>query len=344
MSGEVVSDDLPRNQRHLWTAIGIVFLFVITCIVLDLLIIDYVAQLEKIGGKNVWIVRLGVLRSVLENLVASALAVLLLGLLYRVVVAWIDPADRVEEVASSQITARLLQNARKSQRYVFIGNTATFVTTAVLPVLADSARAESRVRSISLYVIDPIDAETIDAYRNYIDWVAQQGSKVSDATLAMWVKPSTEITNHEKHEIVGKILAAIYLTAYSVCMQGLSGSVYLRRTFTPFRVDLSDKEAVLTQESASEAAVAFSARGHFYSWYRKECDALQTQCIHLDMTARRDEMRKILVHPLGGKAEVEKAMTELLGLFEHLMPLLKETRALSAAAARISRPFHSYRY
>lgn len=344
MNGEVVSDDLPKRQRHLGIAVGIVLMFIVGCIALDIWLINYVAELSKADGKNVWITRLEVLRSILEDLVASALAVLLLGLMYRMVVAWIDPGDRVEEVTASQITARLLQNARKSQRYVFVGNTATFVTTAVLPVLSDSARTESRVRTIELYVIDPIDTVTISAYRNYIDWVAQQGSKVSDATLAMWVRPSTEIASNPKHEVVGKILAAIYLTACSICMQGLSGSIYLRRTFTPFRIDLSDKEAVLTQESASEAAVAFSARGHFYSWYRKECDALQTQCVHLDMAARRDEMRQILVHPLAGKVEVRKALTELLELFAHLRPLLGEPQALSDAAARISRPSHSYRH
>lgn len=343
MSGNVVSDELPTGKRHLGVAVALVFLFIALCLLGDWWLIQKTIRLSTLNQQDTWITYIGTLRSILENLIASALAVLLLGLMYRFVVSWIDPADRVVEISAVQITNRLLANAKKSQAYLFLGNTATFVTTAVVPVLADAGRAVSRPRTITLFLIDPLDQTTVKNYCEYSDRVSQEATKVSDAVLATWIRPTSQGKTQSESEVAGKILASIYLIAFGACKQNISAAVYLRKSFTPFRVDLSDSEAVVTQESASQSAVAFSARGHFYSWYLKESEALRSQCIHLDLTSVRSQMRQDLTDPSSSKEEILVALKKLLSLFSYLQPLLQNSIALDAAVTRISNPTHAYK-
>jgi hypothetical protein len=343
VSSDTVSDSLPRDQRRLAFAILVVLGISIACYLVDVWLLQIVESRKTRDSNDEIALYLMVVRSILESLIAGSLAALILTLVYRWVSNWIDPGDRVEEVAATQITQRLLRNARDSRHYTFIGNTATFVTTAVLPVLTDAARTSSQMRAFTLYLVDPIDTATVESYKNYSDGVARQSSKVSDATLAAWVRPTEVISPQKVSDVVGKVLAAIYLASYGVSTHGLTGAIYLRRAFTPFRLDLSDREAVLTQESASESAVAFSARGHFYGWYQKECEALRAQCIHLDLTGLRDKLRLALVHPAESKAEIEQAMKRLLALLPHLSPLSSNQDAIAAAVSRVARPTHAYK-
>jgi hypothetical protein len=342
MSGDVIADELPQGRRRLGVGVLVVFTVIAICYALDLFAAELASSISKTNSADGRLVHLGIARSVLENLMAGALAALILGLAYRSIITWIDPADRVVEITANRITERLLRNAKRSEHYTFIGNTATFVTTAVLPVLTAEARTTSRTRTITLFMIDPLDLPTVQTYRNYSNRVAQQSSKVSDATMAAWVAPTSSSKTQSDDDVIGKVLAAIYFAAYSVSMQGMTGAVYLRRAFTPFRVDLSDGEAVLTQESGSEAAVAFSARGHFYGWYQKECDALKSQCAHLDLTSKRDLLRGLLAHPSEPSADVLAALQKLLGAFPHTAPLLANANALAAATRRIVQPSHAY--
>ena len=197
-----MSDELPTAKRHLRVAVALVILFIALCLWADWWSIEQASGLAKLDQNDVRISYLGTLRSILENLIASALAVLLLGLMYRFVIAWIDPADRVVEISAAQITDRLIANARKSQAYLFVGNTATFVTTAVVPVLTDAGRTASRSRTITLFLIDPLDQITVDNYREYSDRVAQEATKVSDATLATWIRPSSQGRTQSDSEAV----------------------------------------------------------------------------------------------------------------------------------------------
>lgn len=343
MTRDVVSDELPSDRRRLGAAILLILGVSLSCYLLDLWVIGRAAELSKQDPHSEWLQHLGVLRSVLENLIAGALAALILALSYRSIIRWIDPGDRVVEISSTQITDRLLKNARKTRQYLFIGNTATFVTSAVLPVLIDTARTTSQARAVTLFLIDPVDQPTVLSYNSYSDGLGHLSSKVADATLAIWLLPSTTPKRHEPAEVVGKVLASIYLAAYAVVTHGLTGSVYLRRTFTPFRLDLSDQEAVLTQESPSEAAVAFSSRGHFYGWYQKESEALRAQCVHIDLTSMRDRLRNVIAHPASPKQDIHVALCELLRVVPHLQKLSNDPDSIAAAVKRICHPSHTYR-
>lgn len=332
-------DDLPQSRNH-----RIVFVIAVTAICVLLYIADYAltSAIDKSASASMK-QHVSIINSVIENLIAGSIAAVLLALTYRWIVDWIDPSDRVIEVPPSEITDRLLKNARSTRSYVFIGNTASFVSSSVLPILAESARTSGHPKAIKLFLIDPTDDSAVNAYVSYRARVSKGSHKVADCELAMWLPPQDKKIEMPD-DVTAKILATIYVAAYVALHPGMSIAIYLRHSFTPFRADISDSEAVLTQESAAEAAVAFSARGHFYGWYQKEADAQKGQSLEFNLTASRDNLRAlILAHPSDPVAELERSLDDLMHFCDHLAPLLTKTGVLSKAARLISRPKRSYR-
>lgn len=333
------NNDLPQSRNH-----RIFFVIAVTAICVLLYFTEY-ALTSIIDASTSAPIRqhVAIINSVIENLIAGAIAAVLLALTYRWIVDWIDPGDRVIEVPPSEITDRLLRNARRTRSYVFIGNTASFVSSSVLPILTESARTSGHPKVITLFMIDPTDESAVDAYVSYRARVSKGSHKVADNEQAMWFLPQyTKVETPD--EVTAKILASIYIAAYIALYPGMNISICLRRSFTPFRADISDDEAVLTQESGAEAAVAFSARGHFYGWYQKEADAQKGQSDTFDFTAERDKLRSLnLAHPTDSCAELERSLQALLNFVGHLAPLVAKSGVLSMAAKSISRPKRPYR-
>jgi len=145
-------------------------------------------------------------------------------------------------------------------------------------------------------------------------------------------------------QVLGKLVAAIYFSAFASLQTSMELRVFLRRSFTPFRADMSDKEVVLTQESTEEAAVAFSALGEFYSWYQKEAVAQQNQAVSIEFLGKRNELLNLsLPHPTGKPEMIKKSLVCLLRLFPHLSSLADRENILDCAVKRIKSPTHSYR-
>ncbi len=331
--------DLPQSGNH-----RIIFVIAVAAICALLYLADYelkasVDETTSAAMKQ----HVSIIISVIENLIAGAIAAVLLALTYRWIVDWIDPGDRVIEVPPSQITDRLLANARKTRSYVFIGNTASFVSSSVIPILAESARISGHPKAVTLFLIDPTDGSSVDAYVGYRARISKGFYKVADKELAMWSLPQYK-TVETPDEVTAKILSTIYIAAYAALYPGMSIAIWLRSSFTPFRADISDSEAVLTQESPAESAVAFSARGHFYGWYQKEADAQKDQSVPIDFTACRDCLRNLnLAHPTASAADLERSLHDLLNIFAHLKSLSTKSYVISRAAKFIGRPNRTYR-
>ena len=332
-------DELPQSRNH-----RIVFVLVVTLVCIALYFFDNFLT-GAVDGPDVsasYKQHVAIIKSVIENLIAGAIAAVLFALAYRWIVSWIDPGDRVIEVPPGTITGRLLENAKSTRSYVFIGNTASFVSAFVLPVLAESARTSGHPKAVNLFLIDPNDQSAIESYVGYRALAAKGAHKVADHDPVVWFPPQPRKVE-TPDEVKAKVLSAIYIAAFVALYPGMNVSVYLRRSFTPFRADISDKEAVLTQESAAESAVAFSARGHFYGWYQKEADAQKGQGCQLDLTASRDALRDIgLAHPTSPADDVELALRALLAHFGPLSPLLANSAVIEKAAGLIGRPSRTY--
>ncbi len=332
------TDDLPQSKNHRNWFIAVV---VLTCVALYWL--DGIVTSSIEGSSENWRQQVSILKSIIENFIAGAIAIVLLALTYRWIVDWLDPGDRVIEVPPTEITERLIRNARRTRNYVFMGNTASFVSSAVLPILVESARTSGQPKVIRLFLIDPTDSVAVEAYVGHRDRVANGTYRVADHEQATWFLPQ-EKKVPTAEEVKAKVLATIYVAAYMSRFPGMEISIYLRRSFTPFRADISDSEAVLTQESIAEAAVAFVARGHFYGWYHKEADAQKGQCVHFDFTSTRDTLRRLdLVHPTDSKEKLVASIQGLLLTLSNMGALAQNLPLVEKTAKIITRPERPYR-
>ena len=341
MKSNLLPDDLPDKKFHVLLAVLSISLI---CAVLYWIDFSFVAgPLEAGNIASEWKLHSTIIRAVIENLIAGAVAALLLALVFRWIVIFIDPRDRVIELPQQRITDRLLRNALRTRSYIFLGNTATFVSSTILPVLCDTVRKNGQPRTITLVLINPMDDASVASYSAFKLGVKQAASKVADKHLARWVQPLDMPVSETSEEIKGKVLAAIYLAAYSSLQSGMAVSVFLRNSFTPFRADISDDEVVLTQESSDESAVAFSSSGHFYGWYHKEADAQCIQGFRLDIAGQREELRKLpFAHPNSSNAEIKIAIYSLVKHFQYLNLLSDNEDVISIATKRVSSPNHVY--
>lgn len=340
MSQDILPNDMPARNKHVVAAVALVS---VICAFLYWTDLHLAVAIEKNKISDEWKQHAVVIRAVLENLIAGAVAAVLLALTYRWIVAFIDPRDRVIEISPSSITNRLIKNAHRTRDYIFIGNTATFVTVAVLPVLSDSVRMTGHPRSVTLVLIDLMNPGAVASYSAFKLSGRHTASKVADQYLARWVPPLNKPQAETPNQISAKVLAAIYLAAFSCLQSGMMVSIYLRNSFTPFRVDMTDSEVVLTQESEKESAVAFSFSGHFYGWYHKEADAQRMQGVKVDIAGERENLRQLgLVHPSSTREEIKKSISAVVNHFPHLRPLAQNDEIISMAVERVARPSHGY--
>ncbi len=337
---------VPSQRRQVIAAVIAVAAFCTFLFVVNIFVAKEIAKEVAIppAGESDWSRGLVTVKSVIDSLIAAAIAALLLSFIFRLIVNLIDPRDRVIEIAPSDTTARLQENARNTQSYIFIGNTATFVTASIIPILVDIARLTNRRCSIDLFILDPMSAQAVKSYISHKNRVAIAISEIFDKKNSRWIQQMEVAKVDDEDQVVGKLVAAIYLSAFTSLQSSMQMRVFLRDSFTSFGVDMSDKEVVLTQESNDEAAVAFSARGEFYKWYKKEAFSQQGQAVCIDFARRRNELKNLsLPHPSGRSEIIRSSLICLLRLFPYLSSLSERQHVLDYAVVRIKSPTHSYR-
>lgn len=345
MSAPVLPDDLPERRNHVLIAVLSVATISILLYIFDCWLTECIAKEIALApkGESTWSRQLTIVKAVVENLIAGALGTLILALIVRWIIMFVDPRDRVLEISPNAITSRLRTNAQSTRKYVFLGNTATFVTATAVPILVDLARQTGIPRTIALYMIDPMDMGAVASYAAYKTQVAHSNSIVADQTMGRWVTPQDNIRPETDDQVIAKLLAAIYLATFASLQSAVTVSIYLRRSFTPFRADMTDKEVVLTQESRIEPGVAFSSRGHFYGWYHKEADAQLMQATRLDLEGNRSALQNLnLVSPYGTESAIRASLISVVLLFPHLSPLSNRHAVIDLAIKRIKNPSHSY--
>ena len=250
--------------------------------------------------------------SIIENIMAGLTTAFILAITYRLIIQFIDPADRVIEIEALNIGRRLRSNARKTTSYTFIGNTATFVVSTIIPTLCDAARTTGKPVAIKIFVIDPRDSNVVQSYIRHKNRTQQSLSKVADLDTASWTRPSLTGKSETSNEVIAKLVSCIYLSAYASKCAGISLDMYLQKSFTPFRADITDNEVIQTQEAPNEPAVAFSANGHYYGWHHKEAETLAPQCFQLKFSDQKFLEDVVISHPTSSRELIEASLKRLL--------------------------------
>jgi len=156
----------------------------------------------------------------------------------------IDPSGKA-------ISKLLRLAAKESSEWIFQGGSGTWLRSETMPLLAKEARVESSVIKLCVQIIDPTNAEAVKAYTDY-----RRGSDQPD-----WTVERTQ----------AELLATIVACAiYTYAEPNLKIALYLRKTFSRFRFDLSSKYVVITTADPRAPAIKAPSHSHYYAQYKQD--------------------------------------------------------------------------
>lgn len=303
------------NQKLHFICYSLIFIFLCS---VGLFLINLIEGLNENGIG--WIARKSTI-SILENLIAGGVAAIILAFISDYILKFVDPKNKVEEIPSSKISDRLKFNANKTNNYLFIGNTASFVTREIIPIIFKKSVETNIKKKVSIYLLDPSCDEAVKAYVSYknrilfSDYKGQFGFKGCE--LCEDKKTSVD-------DVIATIVCTLYLAAYVSQSNFIDVEIYFRKYFTPFRADISDTEVVLTQESKKDPAVGFSERGQFFNWYKKEADVLIHQSVKIDLNfLKTDNSSTRITNPTDEKNKIEESIDYIFSEVDFLKNIRK---------------------
>jgi hypothetical protein len=196
-----------------------------------------------------------------ELLVSVITTVFLAGLVVYLVPKAADPAELV--LRGLQINTAFEATLPVCQFWWYKGGTGRYLRARTLPSLASRARVTSSTRELKIQLIDPNDTKVC---RDYADYRRGLASAKDDAER--WTE------DRVREEVLATILG-VFLARQNETLLALSLSV--TRTFSTFRIDLSDRVVVVTKEDPKEPAFRFSPESSFYTAYKEEFLASMNQ-------------------------------------------------------------------
>jgi hypothetical protein len=152
----------------------------------------------------------------------------------------------IEEVPSDQIRTRIKEMTAESTFWYFQGGSGRWQRSWTLPTL--SANRKSDMEFV-MQILDPQDQELCARYARY------RALQRSTAVLR---------EDEERPEVVREdLLACIYAAGWYGARSRVRPKVYLRRLYSPARIDLGS-DGVILSVASPEASAIFSPNG---SWY-----------------------------------------------------------------------------
>jgi hypothetical protein len=192
----------------------------------------------------------GVIGTTLGDMIATALAATLLGLL----LFWVFPPPSrpavVENLPAHEIRRCLTRSVPESKRWWYDGSTGRFQRASTLPEMARWARVDGTSRDVTVMILDPVEE---DLCRRYADY--RQG--VASGADGVWT--------------VGRVREDIYATLLACARFNrtapLSVTVALKSTMSILRYDLSDVQLVITKEGSKDPAILCPGGSFYYDAY-----------------------------------------------------------------------------
>jgi hypothetical protein len=139
-----------------------------------------------------------------------------------------------------------------STSWCFKGATGRYVRSKVIPKFAELSKADRKIRSITLVLLNPRNAECCSEYAEY-----RNSTHIASDTWS-----STRV----REEILATILVAISFRSSLLAVK-----VALLESFSSFRYDLTDSVVVVTKEDPASVALICTKDQQFYSYF--ELDA-----------------------------------------------------------------------
>lgn len=222
------------RKRFFW---GFVALCILCCILLYLL-----SEATQTG-----LVR-DVLNSVLIQILSSSLIILFFYGLYLHFIGPNTAMDHVTVIRPQDISLRMRELPMDVRHYTFWGRSGSYFRAHPLLKLDEQSRLEKKDIDIEVVLPDPDDPRLIKSYEEILESLGENSSK-----------------NSLLSNVLATSLACAILSANN---KFLKIRIYYSKFLPAFRVDLSDKGAILTQDDKSKSALFFDYGSEFYDMFR----------------------------------------------------------------------------
>ncbi|UBN55509.1 hypothetical protein [Pantoea agglomerans] len=198
----------------------------------------------------------------------SFLALLLNGVVTSLIVTtivgsflyWVLPESlnnsKIEIEAQSALKDMFQSAFSSSEIWYYKGGCGRYFRTKTLPELARAAREKSQSREILVVILDPTNDDVCKKHAIYRSGMASQQLEKNKWDLSM---------------VQAELFATIVSTVVTQVQEPLLRiSISLCPHYSSFRIDLSDKYAVITKEDRNAPAIICHKGSYFYNSYKDE--------------------------------------------------------------------------
>ena len=211
--------------------------------------------------------KLAMLRSILDNLLATIAVTTAVSIAVKWLRGPIDPTAAEQLVWPFQIDDALREGALRSREWYYLGHTGRFVRSQILPTLSNESHARNESKRIMVIILNPTNPEACRFYADY-----RNDSRSRNMRKEIWTEDTV------RAELLATILCMIELQQANA---KLDINVGLIEYTLLFRTDISSSMVLVTQEDSQEPAIRYSSESHFFRCYRRHCELAWKQSTQL---------------------------------------------------------------
>ncbi|MEO1252189.1 MAG: hypothetical protein AAFW81_07580 [Pseudomonadota bacterium] len=221
-----------------------------------------------VNGEYDWAANI---RSVLDALIAA----IVVSLFVSFALWWLrPPSDRIPpgfEIPAIEISRTLERSTAATDEWEYIGHTARYVRTRIIPDLVEHSNRENKPCRIRIVILDPDIATLCEQYANY-----RNRSRSNELFNSEWT------CNKVRAELLASI---IRILQSHTANNYVSCEIGLRAFLSQYRTDRTREIALVTQEDPQEPAYKYVRGSRFYEHIKRENELIWEQSRKLDLAS-----------------------------------------------------------
>lgn len=241
---------------------------------------------------------LSYIESLLDKIFISLLVAVFIGLFIFYIE--IPESEKKHSIIEPNRLNELFPKSRmETDFWYFSGGTGRFTRAETIPEISKISQARNEHRTIKILLIDPRDSALCKSYASF-----RKSLKSNKESKTDWSE------SYVRNEIIATICcSAIYKNLNPL----LEISIYLKKTFSTLRIDLSKPFAIVTKEDKKEPALLIPEDTFLYRTYKEEILQTAKQFESVDLSIRIPDL------PIGKTTpEIIKSICDQLQLSQSL--------------------------
>ncbi|ABQ07374.1 hypothetical protein [Flavobacterium johnsoniae] len=246
------------------------------------------------------------IENILDNLTTSLFVSVFIGLfLFYIEVP--SSEKKHEIIAPNRLNEIFSKNQLNTDFWYFSGGAGRYTRAETIPKISKNSKVQNEHKTIKILLIDPMDDKLCKSYANFRNSL---NSSKNEWNL-----------NYVRNEIIATICNAVIHKSLN---QMLEVDIFLKKTFSTLRIDLSKNNCVVTKEDKKEFALLIPNDTFLYKTYKeeilqvaKQCEELDMRCVMQDLDIKEikpSEIEEICLHFHFNSKLEEKNFIEIAGI------------------------------